>query len=355
VTEPTLLLRAPGRVNVIGGHVDHHGGLVVLMAIDRWVEARVSPHAERFAVVSSEGYAGSVRLPIDGAADPATVEPAWGRLVGGVLRAMAERDEPASGFHADVTSTLPIGGGLSSSAAFSLLMALAASGGRVESIATSTLVEVSQRGEHLATGVPCGLADQISIATGGVILLDSRDRAVEPLALPDGAAVVVVESGVSRTLEDSPFAALRAEALATADRLGLASLRDATPADVADDRRARHVVAEIDRVARFAAALRDGDLETAGRLMVASHQSSRDDYGSSTDELDLLVDEWIAAGAYGARLTGGGFGGCVVALVSAADARDAGDRVVTAYQAATGLTATAHVVRSAPGVAGIAY
>jgi galactokinase len=340
-------------VNLIGGHVDHHGGLVVLMAIDRAVEARVSPIGEKVAVIRSADYEGSVRLPIDGSVDPSTVEPGWGRLVGGVLRAMAERDEPRIGFDASVTSSLPIGAGLSSSAAFSVLMAFAASGERVEPIAASTIIDVAQRGEHLATGVPCGIADQTSIVVGGVILLDARDRSIEPLVLPVGASVVVVESGVSRTLEGSPFAARRAEALATADRLGLATLRDASLADVATEPRARHVVSEIDRVERFAEALRAGDLESAGRLMVASHRSSRDDYGSSTPELDLLVDEMVAAGAYGARLTGGGFGGCVVGLVSEADAHDACDRVVGAYTARTGIGATAHVVAPAPGAGAV--
>jgi galactokinase len=262
---------------------------------------------------------------------------------------MAERAEPTVGFHATVTSTLPIGAGLSSSAAFSVLMAMAASDAPVGSIASSPIIDVAQRGEHLATGVPCGIADQTSIVVGGVILLDARDRAIEPLVLPAGASVVVVDSGVSRTLEGTPFAARRAEALATAERLGLPTLRDASPADVATEPRARHVVSEIDRVERFAEALRVGDLESAGRLMVASHRSSRDDYGSSTPELDLLVDELIAAGAYGARLTGGGFGGCVVGLVSEADAHDACDRVVRSYEARTGIAAVAHVVAPAPG------
>src|SRR6478736_3424291 len=172
-------LRAPGRVNVIGGHVDHHGGLVVLMAIDRSIDAHVTPIAEPVAVVRSADYEGVVRLPVDGSVDPSAVEPAWGRLVGGALRALAERDLPTTGFDATVTSSLPIGGGLSSSAAFAVLMASAAAG--PEAIASSTLVEVAQRGEHLATAVPCGLADQTSIVVGGIILLDARDRSVEPL------------------------------------------------------------------------------------------------------------------------------------------------------------------------------
>jgi galactokinase len=354
VTDRTLVLRAPGRVNLIGGHVDHHGGLVVLMAIDLVVDATIVLREEPVAVVRSAGHDGEVRVPVDGSAEPAEVEPSWGRLVGGVLRALAERDLPTAGFDASVVSTLPIGGGLSSSAAFALLIATAATSRSVPHPMPAQLMEVAQRGEHLASGVPCGIADQTSIVHGGVILLDAHDRSVEDLSLPAGSSVVVIESGLTRTLEGSPFAARRAEAMAVADRLGLASLRDALPADVADEPRARHVVSEIERVERFADALRAGDLETAGRLMVASHRSSRDDYGSSTPELDALVDELIAAGAHGARLTGGGFGGCVVGLVSEADARGACERVARSYLARTGLHATAHLVRPAPGVGEVA-
>jgi galactokinase len=354
--------RAPGRVNLIGGHVDHHDGLVVAMAIDlgivatarsttaRSTTARSATARRDQIVVSSAGFDGEVRVPADGSADPTSIEPRWGRLVGGVARALAERDLPAAGFVAELDSDLPVGGGLSSSAAFEVLVAMVATELASAPLAPIDLIDVAQRAEHLAMGVPCGIQDQTSIVVGGVVLLDVRDRSVEALDLPAGTTVVVVDSAVPRHLEATPFAARRAEALDAARRLGVTSLRDATPEQVADVPVARHVVSEIDRVARFADALRSGDVETAGRLMAASHRSSRDDYGSSTPELDRLVDELLAAGAHGARLTGGGYGGCVVALVADDAAEAICDEVVERYRTATGLdAASARVLHPARG------
>ena len=205
------------------------------------------------------------------------------------------------------------------------------------------LARVAQRAEHIAMGVPCGIQDQVSVVWGGVVGLDVRDGSVEVLSLPAATSVVVVDSGVARTLEGSPWVTYRAETLATADRLGVDVLRDVPLDHVATDRRARHVVTEIDRATRFIEAMRAGDPVAAGELMVASHRSSRDDFGSSTPELDLLVDELMVAGAHGARLTGGGFGGCVVALVPDARAEEISAAVVRIATAATG-----HAVQRAP-------
>jgi galactokinase len=351
VTGPAAIrFRAPGRVNLIGGHVDHHAGLVVAMAIDLGLVATVGEAGSSDIVISSAGFDGEVRVPVDGSADPGSVEPRWGRLVGGVVRSLRERDLRAVGFEAAIESDLPVGGGLSSSAAFEVLVAMIATELAGASLDPLDLIDAAQRAEHLATGVPCGIQDQTSIVVGGVVLLDVRDRSVEALALPSGSTVVVVDSAVPRHLEATPFAARRAEALDAARRLGVASLREATPEQVADVPVARHVVSEIDRVERFAAALRSDDVETAGRLMAASHRSSRDDYGSSTPELDLLVDELLAAGAHGARLTGGGHGGCVVALVADDAAEAICAEVVDRYRSATGLdAATARVLHPAAG------
>ena len=154
----------------------------------------------------------------------------------------------------------------------------------------------------------------------GTILLDCRTLHVEHLMIPDSLAVVVVDSGVERTLANSPWTQRRAETFAAAAALGLRVLRDARLDQVADDRRARHVVSEIARVEAFAAAARNGDCVAMGQLMSASHASSRDDMESSTPELDEIVDAFVEAGAFGARLTGGGFGGCCVAIADAEDA-----------------------------------
>lgn len=312
-----VVVGAAGRVNLIGGHVDFHDGLVVSMAIDREVRARARPRDDELAVVVSADHDGTVAVPTDGSVDPRAVEPAWGRLVGGVVRSLVEHGLTLRGADVTVTSTLEAGRGLSSSAAFCLAVGSAVLAVAGRSLPARELAAAAQRAEHVATGVQCGIQDQMTSVMGGVILLDCRDLAVEALPLPHDTAVVVIDSGVVRTLEASPWARRRAESFEDARALGLDVLRDATVEQVAGRPRARHVVDEIARVSRFADALRRGDAEAAGELMTASHGSSRDLWRSSTTELDAIVEDLLARGAYGARLTGGGFGGCVVGLVPA--------------------------------------
>ncbi len=346
---PVRRFRAPGRVNLIGGHVDYHDGVVVAMAIDRSIDATVEPTDDGFVRVTSAGFDGEVTVAADGGDDPSTIEPAWGRVIGGVVRVLAEDGVVCTGMRAHLAADLPVGGGLSSSAAIEVLIARAVAASAGVSVDPLGLALWAQRAEHVATGVPCGIQDQVSIVWGGVIALDVRTRTVSPLTLPAGTSVVVVDSGVPRALEGSPWAAYRAETFATARRLGHDVLRDAHPDEVASDPRARHVVAEIARAEEFIAALGRSDATAAGELMIASHASSRDDFGSSTVELDRLVDELVAAGAHGARLTGGGFGGCVVALVPSDRAATIVDHVVEVAAASTGRVVRGHLVSPAPG------
>jgi galactokinase len=336
--------RAPARVNLIGGQVDYHEGLVVGIAADRDVVVSSTARTDGRIVATSREITGAVDVAADGSDDPTAVLPPWGRAVAGVAGALAERDRPAIGADLAITSTIPIGAGLSSSAAFEVAVALALNDAAGFALAPTDLARAAQRAEHLALGVPCGIQDQLtSIAgvAGCAIRIDCRTLAVEAIPIPDGLGVVVVHSGVTRTLEGSPWAARRAESFAVAERLGLRVLRDATPEQVAHEPRGRHVVTEIARVDAFAAALRAGDIDALGPLLLASHASSRDDMQVSIAELDALVDAFVAAGAYGARLTGGGFGGCVVALVPAARADAIARRVADGRQA--------WVMRAAPG------
>jgi galactokinase len=200
--------------------------------------------------------------------------------------------------------------------------------------------------------VPCGIQDQL-VALAGVsdhaLVIDCRDLAIEPLPIPEGATVLVVHSGVPRTLAGSKWAERRAETVAEAERLGLRVLRDAEPAAVADHPRARHVVSEIARVKEFAAALGRGDVDSLGRLMLAGHTSLRDDMEVSTAELDALVECLIEAGAFGARLTGGGFGGCAVALVPADRSHSIAEHASAAYRARTHREPRPFLVRAAAG------
>ncbi len=188
---------------------------------------------------------------------------------------------------------------------------------------------------------------------GHAVFLDCRSLEVEHLSLPDDFGVVVVHSGVTRTLEGSPYAQRRAESLAVAADLGIRALRDASLHQVRDIPRGRHAVTEMARVRQFADALRTHDLDALGALMLASHASSRDDMEVSIPELDLLVECLVDAGALGARLTGAGFGGCVVAIAPAESAEPVCRAASAAYHARSGLEPTSWVVRGSAGACGI--
>ncbi len=349
---PAAYVRAPGRVNLLGGHVDYHEGRVAAMAIDRDVVIGTRPTTDGRVTVRSLDLKGTVDVAADGSTEPRHVEPAWGRTVAGVVGVLARAGRPAVGIDAAVSTNLEIGAGLSSSAAFEVAIALALGTAAEWSTDVHSLALACQQAEHDATGVPCGIQDQL-VALAGVsdhaLVIDCRDLAIEALPLPPGVVVLVVHSGVPRTLEGSQWAARRAETEAAAAQLGLRVLRDAHPDDVAHHPRARHVVAEMTRVKEFAAALRHGDVDALGRLMLAGHASLRDDMEVSTPELDALVDCLMDAGAFGARLTGGGFGGCAVALVPEERAPSIAERVSTDYRTRTHREPRPFLVRAAAG------
>ncbi len=346
-------LRAPGRVNLIGDHTDYNDGFCLPLAIDRECVVSGSPRADGRVTLRSEEIAGVVDVAADGSDDPGSVEPGWGRFVAGVLRALADLGREPVGFDGIVTSTVPAGSGLSSSSALSVALTLALA--EVAALDWDDLREVARTalaGEVLATGVPGGIMDQLCSLFGvadHALLLDCRSLSVTPVALPARYAVLVLHSGVARTLAGSAYADRRAACETAAARLGLTALRDATFDQVRDDPIARHVVTENQRVLDFADALGTGDVNALGPLLLASHTSLRDDYAVSTPELDLLVDLVVEHGAIGARLTGAGFGGCVVALVQRNHADDCSVKTVTAYQERTGLEPQAFVVRVVDG------
>ena len=308
----TVTAYAPGRVNVIGEHTDYTGGLVLPMAIDLGITVEVEPGGDVVHLVSAdEPEPAVVPLEVD---DPASVSPNWARYVAGVVNEVA----PAVGARGTVRTTLPLGAGLSSSAALEVAVALAL-GFRGT---TRELALACQRAEHRASGVPCGVMDQLASAAGvagSLLLIDCRSLDVTPVPLPDDLQIVAVHSGQARTLAGSAYAERRADCERAEREIG--PLRDATLDDVARvsdptvRQRARHVVTENARVRAFVDALGAGDATAAGSLMAESHASLRDDFAVSTSVLDELVERLQGTpGVYGARLTGGGFGGAVVAL-----------------------------------------
>jgi galactokinase len=302
--------RAPGRVNLIGDHTDYTGGLVFPMAVNRYTDLRFEP-ADTVELVSAD-EPDAVSLPLH-VSEPSEVVPAWGRYVAGVVNEMS----PSMGVRGTITTTIPIGGGMSSSHALQVAVALALgfNGSTVQ------LAQLTQRAENRSSGVPTGIMDQFAIA-GGVadhaLLMDCKALTITPVPMPSDVDVVVIFVA-HRQLVGSAYADRVAEC-AAAERL-VGPLRDCCADDlrcIADPvlrKRAQHVVAENERVLEFAGAFRAHDLAIAGRLMVESHASLRDLYDTSLPIMDRAVDELVELpGVYGARMTGGGFGGCVVAL-----------------------------------------
>lgn len=314
-----VAVRAHGRINLIGDHTDYTGGWVLPMPIDahttisgEFVDDR------RWTLISDdEPDPIDITLPV---VDPATAVPRWGRYVAGVLHQIEATGLVPRGFRGRVSTTLPIGSGLSSSAALEIAVARVALTD-VADLSDTEIARLCQSAEHLASGVPCGIMDQLCIAAGRpnrATLIDCTSLAFEHCPVPD-SAYFTYEFVMPRTLSGSEYSARVSEAARATDLVG--PLREATLDDVLaiDDplirRRARHIVTENRRVLDFASAMRSGDVETMGALMVASHRSMQHDYETSNDVMDAAVERLLGeSDVLGARLTGGGFGGCVVVL-----------------------------------------
>jgi galactokinase len=359
-TLPRRAFRAPGRVNLIGDHTDYSGGLVLPAAIDRSITVEVSPAPSRI-VLDSDRH-GRADVAADGSAPPAR---GWGRFVSAVAAELADLGREPGGMTGTVHSDLPDGSGLSSSAALTVAVGLALGALSDLELSPLALAAVAQRAETRAVGVPVGIMDQaVSLLgrAGHAILLDCGTLAHKPVPLPPTLSIVVIDSGVPRQLEGSGYAQRRAEL-----ESGLGALGERRPADVDPDelpvllaglddlrrRRVRHVVTENARVRRAERALTahgGPDLRALGEIFAASHASLRDDFEVSVPAVDRLVEMAVDAGAVGARMTGGGFGGAIVALVLVDEVEAVGDAVVEGY-ARTGGTATVVPCRAADGAA----
>jgi len=312
MTGQTFTIHAPGRVNLIGDHTDYAGGLALPCAIDLGITMS-GTHDYDHVELRSDALTGVVAFNLDATLNIAAIEPQWGRYIA----AVAAEVNATRGFIASVSSTLPTGAGLSSSAALEIAAALSFgfAGSPME------LALLGQRAELRAVGVPCGLLDQLSIVfgrAGNAMVIDFADNAIEHVPFPDDIDIVIVHSGQERQLADSDYAERRASCERAAKQIGPlahASLADVATLDADLQRRARHVTTECERVRNAASALRTNDPDTVGELMTQSHASLSDDFNVSTKVLDDLVDRLVSLpGVYGARLTGAGFGGCVVAL-----------------------------------------
>lgn len=308
------MARAPGRVNLIGDHTDYCGGLALPVAVDLCTEVAFSPTGSPALDLRTDADRSPVTLPLSPPGDHAPgAVPQWGRLAAAVVAQV----RPPAGGTVDVRSSVPVGAGLSSSAAFCVGLALALGA----DAAPPALASLCQRAEA-AVGSHVGLLDPLAVTAarpGHALLVDFATLDLDHVPVPEEAALVVVHSGVTRTVGGSPYAARRAECEQAAAALG-APLGRAEEADLARlsgplRQRARHVVTECRRVREAAAALRTGDLPAAGRCMAESHRSLATDFAATVPAVDDLVAHLLARpGVHGARMTGAGFGGCVVAL-----------------------------------------
>ena len=305
-------VHAPGRVNLIGEHTDYTGGLVFPMAIDRGTTITYVESSGSIVLTSSD-VAGELSIDLPFIGPSATIEPHWGSYVA----AMAREVGATSGIRGHIVSDIPAGAGLSSSAALECAVGLALGfeGTPLE------LSQAAQRAEHEATGVPTGIMDQLSIAAGidgHATMIDCHTHEVTPCPIPPGLDIVV-KFIVHRTLEGSAYADRVAECARAEVEIGPLRLATRSEAEsITDDvirRRACHVTTENQRVRDFAVALGADDFVEAGRIMREGHASLRDDFETSTTVMDTAVAELDALpGVYGSRMTGGGFGGCIVAL-----------------------------------------
>ncbi|NXD69777.1 GALK1 Galactokinase, partial [Eolophus roseicapillus] len=360
---PALLAAwAPGRVNLIGEHTDYNGGFVLPMALQLGTVVVGSPTKDRtIAILTTSAEADKphlVQFPAPCQGGPLSPrQPRWANYVRGVIQHY--RGGPVPGFSAVIASDIPLGGGLSSSAAlevatYTFLQQLCPDDGDLVAKAL-----VCQKAEHTFAGMPCGVMDQfISVMgkEGHALLIDCRSLENVLIPLTDASlAVLITNSNVRHTLTGSEYPMRRQQCEEAAAALGKTSLRDATMAELEVARsclgeevyrRARHVISEIARTAQAAQALQDRDYRMFGRLMVESHNSLRDDYEVSCLELDELVAAALEVdGVYGSRMTGGGFGGCTVTLLEAGAAEKAQRHIQESYSG----TATFYLTKPSGG------
>jgi galactokinase len=331
---------APGRVNLIGEYTDLTGGLVLPAAIDLGVRIDAA-RADRIHL-QSDGYEELAELAADGAAFEGA---GWGRYVAAVAVELALLGRPRVGLEGNISSTLPVGAGLSSSAALEVAVAVALCAVADFPVEPLDLAQACRRAERRAVGVPSGIMDQAAALLGRAgcaILLDTGSLEHELVALPPELALVIVDSGVSRSLERSAYATRQRE---LEQALHAKGELDETLA-----RRLRHIQTEHARVLDVVVALRAGRIDELGQLFRAGHESLRLDLEVTIPELDCLVDLAYAHGAVAARMTGGGFGGSIVALAQADKAAALGESVVRDY----GGPGRAYVCKASDGAAEVA-
>jgi len=360
---PSAVVSAPGRVNLIGEHTDYNDGFVLPIAIDRCTLAAFAPSdGRRVNLASLQQEGAEAQFDLDAKIEKGS--PKWANYPKGVAAGLVGAGVELAAMDILFDSDVPIGGGLSSSASLEVSAALAMLSAAGAEIDDYELAKICRKAEHEFAGTPCGIMDQAISVMGRprrALLLDCRDGSYRqiPFDNPD-LVVLVADTKVKHDLTDGGYAARRDQCCSAAAKLGVNMLRDAdldmiAAADLTDKERirARHVVSEIDRTLKAVAAMEAGDYASFGELMYASHASLRDDYEVSCEELDAIVAQASGLeGVYGARMTGGGFGGCAIVLVEADRADEISASITEQYTARFGHPCVIFATRAAAGARG---
>jgi galactokinase len=364
--KPAAVVRAPGRVNLIGEHTDYNDGYVLPVAIDRSVLVAAAPRDDRQVIIHALDFGESVEFSLDDIEHDQVNT--WSNYQRGVAYFLEERGIRLPGLNAVAIGDIPVGSGLSSSAAVEVSMAYTWQVLAGFELSRVKLALLCQRAENEFVGMNCGIMDQFVSTLGQrdhALLIDCRSLDHQPVPLPTGVAIIVADTKKQRGLLDSEYNTRRREC-----EEGVRILQQYLPQvqalrDVPSDqfveyegqlpenvrKRCRHIIYENERVLRGVAALRAGDLDAFGQLMDESHASLRDDYEVSCVELDIMAEAaWKVKGVYGSRMTGAGFGGCTVSLVAEGAVEDFRNQVAAGYEEATGIVPQIYVCRAEDGV-----
>ncbi|ACR70010.1 galactokinase [Edwardsiella ictaluri] len=360
---PLLCVQAPGRVNLIGEHTDYNDGFVLPCAIDYQTVISCAPRSDRRVRVIAADYNGqqdsfSLNQPIDTRDDMM-----WSNYVRGVIKHLQQRCDGIGGIDMVISGNVPQGAGLSSSASLEVAVGQALQAAYQLPLDGVALALNGQEAENRFVGCNCGIMDQLISALGQAqhaLLIDCRALTTRAVPLPPEAAVVIINSNVKRGLVDSEYNTRRQQCEAAARFFGVDALRDVTPQRFAAEshglpaltvRRARHVISENQRTLQAADALAAGDLVLMGELMAASHASMRDDFAITVPPIDTLVGivKGVIGDCGGVRMTGGGFGGCVVALIPRTLVEPVRAAVARDYAGRTGLKETFYVCQPSAG------
>ncbi|MFA9404827.1 MAG: galactokinase [Anaerolineales bacterium] len=358
--EPQYLIRAPGRVNLIGEHTDYNDGFVFPMAINRAIWIALQPSNESAVQLYSKDFSEEFVMNINEIKHSAMP---WGEYVAGMAWALTEHGLGLSGWRGVVAGDIPIGAGLSSSAAMELAVARAFSLAAGFEWKPLEVAKIAQFSENQWVGVNCGIMDQTIVAAGEeghALMIDCRNLELQSVPLPAGTVVVILDTNTRRGLIDSAYNERRAQCEAAAAFFEVAALRDVSPEmfeshkeelEPTTRKRSKHIIYENQRVLDAVDALRRGDAESFGRLMNESHVSMRDDFEISRREMDIMVAfAQSEAGCLGARMTGGGFGGCAIALVDEGHAERFSYVVGNKYEEQTGIKAEIYITGAENGV-----